>query len=205
LEPPGRAAELPGSRGPHPRRRRGGGEREPRQERGAPAGGCRRARAGEPAAEPRAQAARVTGPDSGGGGARQRAPPRPFPGPPGRGDTMASTGLVTVGGLATGLDTNQIISQLVAAASAPVTLLQNQLAAVQVTQSSIGTLAGDLSALGTAARTLSTSSDESVVTAAAGAGAQNGAVTLNVIQLAHGSTATSSIGLAASSDTVATG
>ncbi len=128
---------------------------------------------------------------------------------------MASTGLVTVGGLATGLDTNQIISQLVAAASAPVTLLQNQLAAVQATQSSIGTLAGDLSALGTAARTLSTasgvlvqraaSSDESVVTAAAGAGAQNGAVTLNVIQLAHGSTATSSIGLAASSDTVATG
>src|SRR5579885_3287490 len=128
---------------------------------------------------------------------------------------MASAGLVTVGGLATGLDTNQIISQLVAAASAPVTLLQNQLAAVQATQSSIGTLAGDLSALGTAARTLSTtsgvlvqqaaSSDESVVTAAAGAGAQNGAVTLNVIQLAHGSTATSSIGLAASSDTVATG
>jgi flagellar hook-associated protein 2 len=128
---------------------------------------------------------------------------------------MASTGLVTVGGLATGLDTNQIISQLVAAASAPVTLLQNQLAAVQATQSSIGTLAGQLSALGTAARTLSTtsgvlvrnatSSDETVVTAAAGSGAQSGAVTLTVTQLAHGSTAASSIGLASSADTVATG
>src|SRR5579875_3094336 len=121
---------------------------------------------------------------------------------------MASAGLVTVGGLATGLDTNQIISQLVAAASAPVTLLQNQLAAVQATQSSIGTLAGDLSTLSTTSGVLvqqAASSDESVVTAAAGAGAQNGAVTLNVIQLAHGSTATSSIGLAASSDTVATG
>ncbi|HLK11852.1 MAG TPA: flagellar filament capping protein FliD [Candidatus Binatia bacterium] len=128
---------------------------------------------------------------------------------------MASTGLVTVGGLATGLDTNQIISQLVAAASAPVTLLQQQLAGVQATQSSIGTLAGDLSTLGAAAQTLgtasgvlvqtATSSDQTVVTAAAGTGAQNGALTLNVTQLAHGSTATSSIGLAASSNTVATG
>jgi flagellar hook-associated protein 2 len=128
---------------------------------------------------------------------------------------MASLGLVTVGGLASGLDTNQIISQLVAAASAPVTLLQNRLAAVQATQSSIGTLAGDLSALGTAAQALSTvsgvlvqrasSSDETVVTAAAGAGAQSGALTLNVTQLAHGSTASASVGLAASSDPVATG
>jgi flagellar hook-associated protein 2 len=128
---------------------------------------------------------------------------------------MASLGLVTVGGLASGLDTNQIISKLVAAASVPVTLLQNRLAAVQATQSSIGTLAGDLSALGTAAQTLSTvsgvlvqrasSSNETVVTAAAGAGAQSGALTLNVTQLARNSTASASVGLAASSDPVATG
>lgn len=128
---------------------------------------------------------------------------------------MASTGLITVGGVVTGLNTSSIISSLVQIASQPVVLLQQQLSNVQATQSSIGTLAGKLTTLGTAANALSTangvlvqtaaSSNQSVLTAAAGAGAQPGSVTLSVTQLAHGSTAGSGIGLSSSAATVATG
>src|SRR5262245_17545982 len=122
-------------------------------------------------------------------------------------------GLITVGGLATGLDTNSIIDQLMKLERRPVDLLQTEQTAVQATRTSIGTLGGKLTTLRTALDALSTpgsflvraasSSDESVVTAAAGAGAARGSLTITVSQLARGSTAGSTVGVASATATVA--
>jgi flagellar hook-associated protein 2 len=124
-------------------------------------------------------------------------------------------GLITVGGLATGLDTNSIIDQLMKLERRPVDLLQSEMTAVQATKTSVATLGGKLTTLGTAVRTLTTvggvlvrsasSSDEGVLTAAAGAGAARGSLTITVGQLARGSTAGSTIGVASATATVATG
>jgi flagellar hook-associated protein 2 len=124
-------------------------------------------------------------------------------------------GLITVGGLATGLDSNKIIDQLMQLERRPVDLLQKQLQETQATQTSVATLGGKLSTLNTAVRALSTvggvllrsatSSDEAVLTAAAGAGAARGSLTITVGQLARGSTAGSTVGLPSATATVAAG
>jgi len=122
------------------------------------------------------------------------------------------TGTITVGGLATGLDTNNIISQLVAIERRPLDLLQGQLTDLQATQTSVGTVGGKLASIKTAADALSTlggvlvrkaaSSNETVVTAAAGTGASAGSVSLNVTQLALASIASSATGVAAATSTI---
>src|SRR5439155_1657549 len=65
-------------------------------------------------------------------------------------------GLITVGGLATGIDTNSIIDKLVALEKRPVALLGVEVQDVQATQTSINTLGGKLSTLRSAAHALGT-------------------------------------------------
>src|SRR3989441_5076542 len=124
-------------------------------------------------------------------------------------------GVITVGGLATGIDTNSIIDQLVKLEHRPVDLLAIEVGGVQATQASITTLTGKLSTLAAAAHGLetadgvlvrqATSSDTDVLAAAAGAGAQPGSVTLTVTQLAQGSVAGATVGVASATSTVASG
>jgi flagellar hook-associated protein 2 len=124
-------------------------------------------------------------------------------------------GVISVGGLASGLDTESIITKLVALEQRPIDLLQQQVADVQKTQGSISSLSSKLSTLRTAAfalRTASgvlvrkaTSSDSTVVAAAAGLGAQRGTATVSVSQLARGSVAGSTVGVAGTASTVANG
>jgi flagellar hook-associated protein 2 len=126
---------------------------------------------------------------------------------------MATPGVITVGGLATGLDTNSIISQLVALERQPLDLLQQQVTDTQATQTSVGTVGTKLAAIQSAADALTsvsgvlvrkaTSSDETVATAAAGQGAAPGSVTLAVSQLARASTASATTGVNATTATIA--
>ena len=115
-------------------------------------------------------------------------------------------GLISIGGLATGLDSNKIIDQLMKLERRPIDLLEKERAAAQATKTSVATVGTKLTTLGTAVRALSTvsgvlvrsasSSDEGVLTAAAGAGAARGSLTITVGQLARGSTAGSTVGVA---------
>ncbi len=124
-------------------------------------------------------------------------------------------GIINVGGLATGLDTNNIISQLVQLESQPVVLLQQHLADIQATKTSVATVSSKLATLKTALDALdtsdgvlvrkATSSDEGVATAAAGAGAQRGSATITVGQLARGSVAGATVGVPTATSTVAAG
>src|SRR3989475_889547 len=124
-------------------------------------------------------------------------------------------GLITVGGLATGIDTNSIIDKLVALEKRPVGLLGVEVQDVQATQTSINTLGSKLSTLRSAAHALgtaggvlvraATSSDTDVLAAAAGAGAQPGSVALTITQLARGSVAGATVGVASATSTVASG
>src|SRR5690349_4812872 len=123
------------------------------------------------------------------------------------------SGVITVGGLATGLDTNNIISQLVQIESRPLDLLKGELTDVQATQTSVGTVGGKLATVKSAADALTTlggvlvrkatSSNETVLTAAAGTGASAGSVALTVTQLALASIASSATGVASATSTVA--
>src|SRR5437879_10623728 len=124
-------------------------------------------------------------------------------------------GLITVGGLATGIDTNSIIDKRVALEKRPVALLGVEVEDVQATQRSINTLGSKLSTLRSAAHALgttdgvlvraATSSDTDVLAAAAGAGAQPGSVALTITQLARGSVAGATVGVASATSTVASG
>ena len=124
-------------------------------------------------------------------------------------------GLITVGGLATGIDTNSIIDKLVSLEKRPVGLLGVEVQDVQATQTSINTLGSKLSTLRSAAHALgttdgvlvraATSSDTDVLAAAAGAGAQPGSVALTITQLARGSVAGATVGVASATSTVASG
>src|SRR5439155_21667136 len=119
-------------------------------------------------------------------------------------------GVISVGGLATGLDTNKIIDQLVQLEHRPIDILEQQVTAVQATATSFGPLEAKLGALRAAADALNTvpevlagkasSSDESVATAAAGTGASRGSLTLTVAQLAQGSVAAATTGVTALTD-----
>src|SRR5258705_11643107 len=122
-------------------------------------------------------------------------------------------GIINVGGLATGLKTNEIIDKLVALERRPLDLLEQQVADTKATKSAIGSVETQLSALRTAAAKLSSvanvlaqtanSSDETVLKAAAGSGAARGTTTLNVTQLARGAVASSTVGVAGGTSTVA--
>ena len=124
-------------------------------------------------------------------------------------------GVITVGGLATGIDTNSIIDKLVSLEKRPVALLGVEVQDVQATQTSINTLGSKLSTLRSAAHALgttdgvlvraATSSDTDVLAAAAGAGAQPGSVALTITQLARGSVAGATVGVASATSTVASG
>jgi len=124
-------------------------------------------------------------------------------------------GVITVGGLATGIDTQSIITQLVALEHRPVDLLGLDVEGVQATQASITSLTSKLGTLSAAAHALdtadgvlvrqATSSDLGVLEAAAGTGAQPGSVTLTVGELARGSVAGATVGVASASSTVASG
>lgn len=122
---------------------------------------------------------------------------------------------ISFGGLASGIDTNKIIEQLVKLERRPIDILQSQVDTADRSKSAVLTLSGKFSALRTAAKGLASeagvlvrkasSSVETVLTAAAGAGAERGAVTITVEALAHGSVAGSTVGLASAGSAVATG
>ena len=123
------------------------------------------------------------------------------------------SGVITIGGLATGLDTNSIISQLVAIEQQPVNTLKQQSSDVQSTRDAVGQVSKGVlavrdaaSALGVANQVLirqAASSNQSVLTAAAGTGAQRGTTGVTVTQLAQGSIAGGTIGLASADALVA--
>jgi flagellar hook-associated protein 2 len=119
----------------------------------------------------------------------------------------------TVGGLASGLDSNTIITQLLQIERRPIDLLNQQRSAAAATKTSIGSLEGKLATLRAAAAKLqtvakvrvgaATSSDEGVLTAAAGEGAARGSATLTVTRLARASAAGSTVGVASAAAAVA--
>jgi len=123
------------------------------------------------------------------------------------------SGVISVGGLATGLDTNSIISQLVAIEQKPVDLLKQQSSDVQTTRDTVGQVSKGVLALRDAASALgfadqvlvrqAASSNENVLTATAGTGAQRGTTAVTVTQLARGSIAGATIGLASADALVA--
>src|SRR5262245_25588718 len=114
-------------------------------------------------------------------------------------------GLISIGGLATGLDTNKIITQLLALERRPVAALEADIDALHATQSAVASVGTKLAALQSAASGLRTqggvlahqasSSDESVLTVAAGAGASRSTLTISVSQLARASTALGTVGV----------
>jgi len=124
-------------------------------------------------------------------------------------------GTITVGGLATGLDTNSIISQLVALESQPLNDLQTQRAGVVAQQTAMQTLNTKVLAFLTAVDKVrdngdviarqATSSDTGILTATATGAAAPGTTSLNVTALAQGAIATSTTGAASATSTVATG
>jgi len=123
---------------------------------------------------------------------------------------------INIGGLATGLDTNQIVSQLVALERRrSVALLQIEQLEQQSRQSALagfGTKLADVLAAvdklrdpSSALARKATSSDTTVLTATAGSGALNGTTQITVHDLARNSVATSATGVASATATVAAG
>lgn len=122
--------------------------------------------------------------------------------------------ILQVGGLATGLDTNTIISQLMAVEQKPVTALQTQKLKIQAVSTAFTDLQSRLAALKTQADTLADpvtvfprsvgSSTDSVASATASPGADHGTFSLTVTALARGSIATAATTKSAQTDTIAT-
>ncbi len=123
---------------------------------------------------------------------------------------------INIGGLATGLDTNAIVSQLVALERRrAVDLLRVQQLEAEDRRSAFGTFQSKVAALLKAVDALrdpqkalgrkATSSDASVVGATAGSGALPGTTEITVVALARGSIATSASGKASADATVAAG
>jgi flagellar hook-associated protein 2 len=123
---------------------------------------------------------------------------------------------ITIGGLATGLDTDKIITQLVALErQRGVGQLQTQKTDANTRRIALQTFNGKVSALLTAVNKLkdpdavqirkATSSNESVLTASASTGAHSGSTEITVHNLARPAIATSANGKAAATSTVATG
>ena len=108
----------------------------------------------------------------------------------------SSTPLLNIGGLASGLDTNAIVDQLMAIERQPRTKLDQKAALVTARQTVLGEIQSRLRSVETAARDLrsvslwaqtqsASSSDETRVTATIGAGAGVGGYQLEVSQLAN--------------------
>jgi flagellar hook-associated protein 2 len=122
---------------------------------------------------------------------------------------------ISVGGLVTGLDTNSIITQLLAVDQRPIQLLQTKEIKLQAQSAAFQNLNVKLSSLKSAADSLTnpatlfsrsvTSSTETVATATAAPGSLRGTYALTVTGLARGSVATAATTKAATTDTVATG
>ena len=104
---------------------------------------------------------------------------------------MAITPAYTASGIASGIDTNAIVTQLVAIESQPITTLQRSQSALKSQVSQLGSLASQLSALNSAAKALSTgvvqvgvSSTNTGFSAAADATATEGNYAVQVTALA---------------------
>jgi flagellar hook-associated protein 2 len=106
-------------------------------------------------------------------------------------------GILSSLGVGSGIDINSLISQLMTAEQAPLTLLQNQQSADQAQISAFGSVSSALSSLQTAAQALETSNsssafgamiatpaDTSVLTASTGTGAAAGSYNISVTSLA---------------------
>jgi len=121
---------------------------------------------------------------------------------------------ISIGGLATGLDTNAIMSQLVALERRrAVDLLRVEQSTAESRQTALAAFSGKLATVLSAvdklrdptsavART-ATTSDADVLGASAGTGAQNGSTEITVHQLARASIATSATAKSSASATVA--
>jgi flagellar hook-associated protein 2 len=124
-------------------------------------------------------------------------------------------GLISIGGLVTGLDTNKMIDSLVALERRPIDQLGKEIDAANVTKTALASLQAKFLAFKTAADGLKTaggvlvrkasSSESTVLSAAAGEGAQRGTATITVSQLARASVAGSTVGKTAATDTIAAG
>lgn len=124
-------------------------------------------------------------------------------------------GVISVGGLASGLDTNSIISQLVQIERRSVDALIQQKARAEDTRTAVSGFTSRLANVRAAALALKTSddvlvrkaasSDTALLTAKAGSGAAPGTVTLTTEQLARVSIAGSTIGVNSADSTIATG
>lgn len=127
--------------------------------------------------------------------------------------SLAGSSTLQVTGLASNLDTNEIITELMASYQAPVTALQNQQTGVtdqdtQLTsiQSALQSLANDASALGdpslfSTAQAVS-SSNPDAITATSSTGAGVGGYEVNVTQLANSAQRTFTYGSPASTDNI---
>jgi flagellar hook-associated protein 2 len=122
---------------------------------------------------------------------------------------------IQLGGLASGLDTNALVEQLLTVERRPVTLLQTQRVKFQAQATAFQDLNTRLLALVDRAAALrdpatllarsASSSDEGVATAVASPGSLRGAFTVAVTQLARGSIAAAATTAASFTDTVAAG
>jgi flagellar hook-associated protein 2 len=124
--------------------------------------------------------------------------------------------IINVGGLATGLDTNSIITQLVALERAPLNTLQTQRDGVAAHQQALQTFNSKVLAFLSAVDTVrdgsdvlahsATSSNSSVLTATADSNAATGTTSITVLGLARNAIATSAAsGLASANAKIATG
>src|SRR4030095_16685892 len=119
----------------------------------------------------------------------------------------------TVGGLASGLDTDSIVSQMMAVERKPITQLETRRVKFQALAASFKDLNSRLNTLKTRTDALKdpatffgrsvTSSDETVATATAGNGTVVGTFTLTTTFLAKGSIAAAGVTKAALTDTIA--
>jgi flagellar hook-associated protein 2 len=112
--------------------------------------------------------------------------------------SVYSTGTLSSPGIGSGLDVNGIVSKLMSVESRPLTLLQKQQGSYQAELSAYGSLQGSVSALQSAVQALTsassytgyaaTSSDATVLTAKASAGAVAGTYPISVTSLATANT-----------------
>ncbi len=123
---------------------------------------------------------------------------------------------ITIGGLATGLDTDKIVTQLVGLErQRGIGILETQKSDANARRIALQTFNGKVAAFLTAVNKLKSSDDvlirkasssnENVVTATAGSGARSGSTEITVNHLARPAIATSANGKAAATSTVATG
>jgi flagellar hook-associated protein 2 len=120
---------------------------------------------------------------------------------------------ISLGGLATGLDTETLVQRLLAVEQKPLTMLQTRKVKYQALSTAFQDLNSRLSTLKTRADALRdpatlfarsvTSSDDTVATATATSGTMKGTFTLTAEALARGSIATAGVTKGALTDTVA--